>query len=195
MKKNGFTLIETLMALLIFSIIAVSIHSVFRTGIQAWREGTIWAVENQAARNFFFQLSQDLRNSLCYGEKYPWQADAHSMTFMTLQNNVSTEAPSGKRLVRVRYHYDESSQNLFRTVAGQKEGFNPKNKEPEVLMEGIENLRFFYVYKPVYQEERYRWRDKWIFEKKVPRGVQVEMGGFKTTVFVPMGELMDEDKG
>ena len=60
----GFTLVEMLVALTVFSIMALSVSAVFRSGVRTWRAGNEWSEENQAARSL---LSRDtLEKSVPY---------------------------------------------------------------------------------------------------------------------------------
>ncbi|MDO8535444.1 MAG: prepilin-type N-terminal cleavage/methylation domain-containing protein, partial [Candidatus Omnitrophota bacterium] len=67
-KKKGFTFIELIVAITIFSIMAVSIYSVFRAGVRLWYRTNPLIQANQSTRYFFNTLSADLKNSVSYND-------------------------------------------------------------------------------------------------------------------------------
>src|SRR4026208_1395059 len=104
MKRDarGFTLIEMLVALAIFSVIAVSVQTVLRSGLRVWRAGNAATEAHQSARNFFNLLGRDPQNAIDYGEDAPFAGSAKRLSFMTLERDWT--APQRiAHLARVTY--------------------------------------------------------------------------------------------
>ena len=183
---------EMLVALAIFSIIAVGVSSVFRSGIRTWSAGNGWSEENQAARTFFRVLSKELQNSVDYSPQVPFVGAAHEISFMTLLDTRDPKEGMGRALARVVYRHDAEKRQVEKFVAGREEGFDLRKAEPQGIIEGVETLDFRYSYKPVYESQGVRWERGWKNENTVPRGVRIQMDDFHTAVFVPTGVLWDE---
>ncbi len=213
MKKSGFTFLELIIAVTIFSIIAVSIYSTFNAGIRVWLKTSPMIEANQALRVFFNTISLDLKNAVAYYEKTQiitkpgfgqdyegkinFEGKPDRISFMAVVN-VSDESGLHEELARVIYYHDKANKVVKRLVATKAEGFNEANaKVYDMLYNVKENdIRFSYCYKNMVSnsEYEYEWRDEW--EEKnvmnIPRGVKVRAGTFTKTIFIPSGDLGEE---
>lgn len=61
MHKNGFTILEVLLAVTIFTLVASALYTTFRVGVKAYEAGTKEINRMQHARVIFDTLSRDLR--------------------------------------------------------------------------------------------------------------------------------------
>ena len=193
-NRKGFTLVEMLVAFIIFSIISITVYSVFRSGLKTWTASSEWLEENQKARNFFSFVSRDLKNMVNYSKDMPFEGKEGEMTFMTIADSraaVGDEPPG--RLVKVSYGYDPDKKVALRRVAGQAEGFDGKLAKETELADEIEKFKLEYAYKPVYEAEKYRWKSDWKSKKNLPRGVRIQLNDLQTTVFIPSGVLGNEE--
>lgn len=207
MKKKfnaGFTFIELLIALTIFSIIAASIYYTLNAGIKVWQRGNILIRENQRMRIFFDAMSKDMRNAVPFSG-IPSQWTENSVTFHTIIDTFSSEPPH-RKLVRRIYYFDDKKGELKRARVIQKEGFDEKYVDEEVLLDNLEDVGFEYAYE---SGEEYEWKDEWEFgdedegEDIIPRGVKirVELKGkddekaeiFEKIVLIPIGKLGSEE--
>ena len=192
-RSGGFTLVEMMVALTLFSIISISIYSVFRSGLNTWRAGNQWSEENQTARTFFRMISQELSNSVDYAPDYLFEGSDHSISFMTLLDTHKPGLDFFKELKRIRYDYDSQKKTLSRRVAGKEEGFDSHQAREVMTADGVSFLEFSYAFKAVYDYEGYRWKKEWKDIKKTPRGVHILWNDWRTTVFIPLGFLGDEN--
>ena len=99
-KKSltGFTFIELLIALTIFSIIATGIYYTLNAGTVIWRRANVQIGENQKIRVFFNTISRDLRNAISFsGVSSEWTED--SVSFHTIAD-VSSAEETHRELVR-----------------------------------------------------------------------------------------------
>src|SRR5207247_11053245 len=62
--QHGVTLIEPLVSLTIFSVIAVAVYSVFAAGVGAWRKAQELSSTYQTARLVLDDLAQELTNAV-----------------------------------------------------------------------------------------------------------------------------------
>jgi prepilin-type N-terminal cleavage/methylation domain-containing protein len=188
----GFTLVELLIALSIFSIVAVGISSVFRSGLRTWRAGNQWSEENQGARNFFRIISKELQNSMNGSPEISFEGSAHEVSFLTLVDAYDPVVGSIRSLARVVYRHDAKKKTVKRIIAGLEAGFDIRKAKEVVVAENVSALDFTYAFAPIYENESIRWKSAWKDSKEIPRGIRIRMDGFRTSVFLPMGVLGDE---
>lgn len=196
MRKHtqAFTLVEVVIALSIFGVIAISLNSMLMAGIRTWRSGNEWASQDQRARSFFYKISQDLKNAVNYAEDMPFLGESKKISFMKLEDALDKEGNFSTRLVRVFYELDSQKNVIIRKTAGQAEGFDERFALASKIVLDVEKLEFKFAYKGLYEAESVRWKDKWEFKKNIPRGVEISFDDFKTAVMIPMGVLGDEEK-
>lgn len=204
-KAGGFTFIEMIVAVTIFTIIAVSIYSTFHAGIKIWLKTNPMIEVNQSTRLFFNIISSDLKGAIKYTtrEDEPnFEGEKQRIAFMTLVDVSGEETPLHKEPARVIYDFKIIEEGkaakpvIRRSVAAGKEGFDEDKAVPAEIMSGVseEDFGFEYCYivgSADNKEYTYQWKDKWEDEDKVniPRGIKVKAGKFEKTVFVPTGEL------
>lgn len=193
-SNYGFTLIEILVAITIFSIVALSVAAVFRSGLRTWSAGNEWSEENQNARNFFRVLSRELQNSVNQSPEMPFEGQAHEISFMTLLDARDPKEGVVRSLARVVYRYDAKERVIERLVAGKEEGFDARRAKAVPVAERIGALDLTYAFKPVYENENLRWKNEWSSLKEIPLGVRIRLDDFHTAVFVPTGRLGDENE-
>ncbi len=191
--KKGFTLVEMLVALTIFSIVALSVSSIFRSGVRTWRAGNEWSEENQTFRTFFQTITKELQNSVNYSPEMPFEGTGREISFLTLEDRHDFKRGTALALVRVIYRYDAKKKKVDRMVSGQEQGFEARNAKLEGSMENIPSFEAAYAYKPIYENGPVRWKDEWRDEKTIPGGVRIKIGDFHTAVCIPAGILGDED--
>lgn len=199
-KKRGFTFIELMLAVTIFSIIAVSIYSVFRIGAKLWVRTSPLIEANQSFRFFFNAISSDLKSAVIYTKKgTDFEGEDQRISFMTLVEMSGPNIIPHLELARVVYFYDKTNKAVKRVVATRLEGFN-ENAKPSDILNNIEDkdFEFEYCYKSGSSatEYDYEWKNAWQEgedkEKntgKIPRGVKVRAGDYVKTIFIPTGEL------
>jgi prepilin-type N-terminal cleavage/methylation domain-containing protein len=194
MKKinYGFTFIELLMALAIFSVIATSIYYTLHSGIELWSKGNSAISHNQKLRVFFNAVSSDLRNTVpCYGmEAITPEWSEEKISFPTLRGEI----------IEAVYYFDDKKNELKRTYARREEGFDEESADAETLLDGLEGAGFEYAYEA---DEGYTWKKTWESEDTAPRAVRFKcefkeraVGGaesFEKIIFIPIGKLGEEE--
>ena len=191
---QGFTFLELMIALTIFSIMAVSIYSVLGAGIRVWRGSNAIIESNQSLRSFFDAISSDLKNAVKY-KGMEFEGQAREMSFMALVD-VSDPVKGSTRteLAKVIYSFDESSKTVKRYVATRESGFDKANTEGVDIVSRIEDVNFSYCYKDETLIPPYRWQDAWQAQGIIPRGVNIKIKELEKRVFIPMGELVKTEE-
>lgn len=212
--RRAFTFIELIIAVTIFAIVAVSIYSTFNAGLRVWLKTSPMIEENQALRVFFDTISKDLKSAVCYYEttenlakpvfggeyegKINFEGSSDKISFMTVVGISDPEKGFREELAKVSYVYDRTARAVKRLVATKLEGLGEANAKSAEMLTGIDakDFGFEYCYKDMISntDYEYEWRESWEGKnvRKIPRGVRVRVGSFKKTVFIPTGELGEE---
>lgn len=208
MKRNNpaFTLLELLIAVTIFSIIALSLYSTFYTGMKALRSSQGAMRIHQSLRLVTEELSLDLRNSLlaplheelktavieaAAEEKeeeplYYFLGDSKRFSFVTMKDC---------QICNITYYADKGK--FMRTIKYQGRGFAAPAQGGETLLEDIRNMEVLYSYEAETEDGEPVWLDIWEEEELVPLGVKItlELKGLGSlekltkTVYIPVGAL------
>jgi len=212
LKKGGFTFIELIIAITIFSVIAVSIYSVFWAGLRMWRATSPVIEANQAARFFFDLMSKDLKSELNYypkdysdKDKMNFEGDAKRVSFWALVDVQGEDGAVHTEPARIAYYLDtadSSNVKIMRNVATRKEGFKEAPERSEEVFSGIKegDFSFEYCYKEpnpnLAEPVTYEWAGEWLTKegenKKIPRGVRIKLKQYVKTVFIPTGDLIEK---
>ncbi|MCX5696834.1 MAG: type II secretion system protein [Candidatus Omnitrophica bacterium] len=177
--QKGFTLIELIMAVTIFSLVAVGIASSFFSGIKLWNK----AKEDIAAVSLFLSVDSiagELRQS----------ANVKPIGFEGSATDVSFPYVSGNAVLKVTYKFDPSSKRLTRAtvplkdIIAESEAQNYQGKE--VLSLDDLTLSYFYFDKI---SGKYLWKDNWAKNDGVFTAVKLHCRSgneeFSRTVFIP----------
>jgi prepilin-type N-terminal cleavage/methylation domain-containing protein len=189
-KRSGFTFVELLIAMLIFSLVSISIYLSFNAGILAWQKGEGSYRTRQGARYLLGTVSRELRNAV-NSQVIIFSGRADSLLFCKAANGV----------FRVTYKLDAGGKTVYkvlqtyRDVAAGGAGISSR------LASAISGIKFQYSYK---KDGKLVWEDSWPEDNKaVPFGVKVfltyspaagaEPVVISQTVLIPTGLLKDEE--
>lgn len=210
-NKNSFsfTLIELLIALSIFAVVAIALYSTFSAGIAVWRRSSEGRDAYQNVKFIFDDITKDLKNALYLGKNeesmYAFSGASSEIIFMTLEDTSSEEEGPQKEIVKLAYKYDGEQSELIRLRADISTGFDIKRGEKEILFKNIEEFKFEYCYDSGDEDNPYLWKDEWENEDiRIPRGVRITVltkvgktekktSKFIKTVFIPTGILGEKE--
>ena len=179
--KKGFTLVELLIAVGIFGVVAISIYSSFGAAIKVWRHGEEIIESNQNLRLGLNEMSKDLKNIIFF-DSIEFEAQGGSVTFPSL---------SGDDIIKISYNLDGDKGVLIKATAGRKDGFDLEAGVTEELISTVKAISFSFPYEGL---EEYECRSEWDSELGIPRGIKIKVDledgkGIMKTVFIPMGVL------
>jgi len=214
--KKGFTLLELLIAVTIFSIAAVVLYSTLYTGIRVMRRSDELSKVHQELRITTEMVALDLRNSLLAPiaevptedlvtegveeEEEPiyfFKGDEKGFDFTTLIDTVSADTAVKRQICNVRYYFDAEKGGLARKVRSQSTGFADRPEDSEVLISVLEDMEVSYSYEGEDEDSPPLWLSEWEVEEAVPLGVKIKfklkgMGRLKDitkVVLIPVGKL------
>jgi len=211
---GGFTFIEMLIAVAVFSVVALALYSAFFAGVKVWKRSNQGQDEYQRVGFVLEDIDKELKNSVYMngpsgdeddeGSVYDFKSGEDFIEFFTLSQALDEEGNPFRQLVKMRYSYDESQKVLLRAAADVKNGFSTEKTSGESIIEGVEVFELRYAYLKEEEEEPYDWKKEWVHENRmIPRGVRIylelasaaEKGKkeIHKTIFVPLGVLGEEE--
>lgn len=206
MKSNGLTLIELLLALTIFAIVAVAIYAVFSTGIISWRKGESAISLFREIRLGFDMISREIRNQTSYnGSKLIGQAD--ELYFTSLIPFPEEGKREYYRLARIRYFLEDEGEDkvtLWRerewtpSLEGAMEGTEGSSEIDKMrLFQHIKSFDFQYGRKEMEEEKIIlNWQTDWEDKEKALLAIKInlelkingESKNLNKVIYLPQGE-------
>ncbi|MCM8798947.1 MAG: prepilin-type N-terminal cleavage/methylation domain-containing protein [Candidatus Omnitrophica bacterium] len=208
--KKSLTLVELLLAISIFSVVAVMLYSVFNMGITAWRKMEAVLERYQELRLLLDRMALELHNALDLDIKdffkdflppetvvSDFQGELGKLVFYTLKNG---------EIRSILYKVEEDKEkkeglalSVF-TLKRSERKFSPvpfKDGEfqEEAVFSLIKELKFFYLERKdeggVLKET---WQENWGKEDKekdfLPAQVKISIV-FYVPVYLPVGRRID----
>lgn len=207
-EKNGFTLVELLIAITVLSIIMSVVYKSFTASTEGIKRAEVVDDINSTARVIFLKLMDDINSAYLTGKDVVFVGDSKRDKDLP-QDSLSLTSLSNLRMVRdaketdlyeigyyLKEDYDyqrqEKKTSLFRREK-KTIGIEPvlEGGEAYELTDEIAGIRFSYF-------DGASWKDNWDsrITKALPKGVEVEIilfdadkkkRIFKTIIDVPMG--------
>ncbi len=166
---TGFTLVELLLAIGIFSIIALIVYSTFSMGINTWRKMDGLLERYQEVRLVMERMAVELRSCVDmhvegFGnpeEKYDFYGEEDRLIFYTARRKEG----GVKRVIYQKSRDEEFEADVFR-LERREEDFSPllpREKVPgDLILELLKNVEFRYL-RLVKEGNAVRreWQDVW----------------------------------
>jgi len=153
-NTQGFTLIEVLTALSVFSLVAVAIYSVFSTGIAAREKGESASSLCQDARIALDRMSKELRNTAGVS-LYRFVGSPDMISFPTLE-----ERRGHLEICYVTYYLETKEGNGSKTLRRTEETPVEGKSEPRDIASSVAEVKLTYRYKAA-DTGSYEWCDSW----------------------------------
>lgn len=164
--KKAFTFIELLVAISIFSVIAVSIHSVFNTGVFVWRRLNTAADVYQQSSVALELMGSEIANYIP-SQKVKLQGNAEEISFLGKFKNEGVD-----KLSRICFFLEQSTNTLMRSQedfksvlntaslegAGSLAPGNDKSVVTEEFLTDVKALEFKYFCRNK-EQDKYEWVD------------------------------------
>ncbi|MBI4388012.1 MAG: prepilin-type N-terminal cleavage/methylation domain-containing protein [Candidatus Omnitrophica bacterium] len=190
-NARGFTLVEAVIAIALFVVIAITAYSAFRSGLLAYGRVEADLGKGYEIKMLTDLMNQELRNAMYYAD-FLFQGESDSISFPCRLRRYD-----GKKMTEDLYlvTYRFRSRKLERSEKKwRKKSLREEEGSSESLLE-LENFRFQFAYKK--KNDGVEWRSEW--GKKpylgLPRGIRAilkEKGSSEETmvqILIPHGVL------
>ncbi|NQT89794.1 MAG: prepilin-type N-terminal cleavage/methylation domain-containing protein [Candidatus Omnitrophica bacterium] len=221
-ESSGFTIIELLVSVSIFSIIAIVLFSSFRGGVNSWRRVNSELAYQQKIRYAFDKMGRDIRN-MVFISTLPFKGSSEEMRFLSIAESKNSQ---GRDVASVAYHLSREDQKaaprLLRSqepldiafnsevlgrVSDEEDKTRPAEKKGEKLLDGIVRLKFKYMSAVESSDDeesvQYEWLEVWEAKEVLPVGVRIDItlrdaeGGknitLRKSIYVPVGRPQEEE--
>jgi len=166
MKRKGLSLLEVMVAVLIFSVLSVSLYGLLRGGISV-RERLVVQGANVGMFHLNLEnLARELRNMVSFRDDTSgFKGAEDAMQFYSLSFDYVLQRP---RIRHITYQFNDT--NLSKTVS---EPFGSSTQQAFDFFENIENVTFSYF--NLSAEEGGEWQPVWEDEKYIPCGIRITL--------------------
>lgn len=185
-NRAGFTFLELLVGVMIFSMLSVAVYSSFSIGVRAWRKGEEEYRSRQEIRYLVNTLSRELRGAI-----------RSSVIKFSGGNGLVTFCRASNGIYRVTYFYDPESRTVYKATRTYSE--NDKG-EAGTISKVASNLSEFSIAFAYKEDGKVVWQGSWDEENDaVPYGVKISFrpsAGEKQyllTVPIPTGTLKENE--
>lgn len=189
MKSRAFSLIELMIAVLILSVVIISIYGVFSAGIKAWQRGSEDR-DFKKIRIGLLKIQKELRSSFIFSEA-PFKGASSQMTFPVIVKEEDRE-----KICMVSYYIAEAGNSN----AGGKVIMR-RAEEADKPIFFADSIDFEYAHEPRDGSEGLEWERGWEgYCKKIPLAVKINFTTgadkdiYHKTIFIPQGVLSQNEK-
>ncbi len=150
----GFTLVETVIAVMLFSVMAISAYGTFRSGFLAYQRVELTLGSDHELNMLMRELNEELKNAVSFADA-PFEGESDSIRFPSRLLRY-TEGRLSEDLYQVSYQF--RGRKLERTEERLRRSFANHEVVKESLL-SLESCRFQFAYKK--QNGGVEWKNEW----------------------------------
>ena len=172
MKKpvKAFTFLELLISTGIFTVIAVSLYSAFRTGLFSYNTVGASFVTEQNARILLDRMGADLKNSFLYSKNNSqFKGDKNLLSFFSVVDEYDKTGTVFPRVYRIEYELTGNKLQRF-CYKGLDAVTAQGTAEPRALSLSVKAISFEYANPAATRDAPYSWQTLWPKEDTQQRG-------------------------
>lgn len=186
-RRAGFSLVEMMISLTIFSLIAASVYSLLHLGLRARGGDRGEREEDRQIRLIYQLISTDASNMIDEAPEWKFEGSQERISFITVLNSWNGRGEqSERRLARVTYVYNGRDKMLSRRVADVSDGLDDRWAK-DVFRAHVRRAQFSYPFRS--GERPYRWRPEWKDPDEIPIGIRVRVDDYETAISIPLGVM------
>ncbi len=179
-RPRGFTLVELLVALGLFTVIAGAIAAVSATGLRCWTQAQEALTTLPRLTTCLEHLATQLRSSVTLPDT-PWTSGAGTLTFVTTEDQGLTP-------IIVTYQRTPDGHLVERHTPLANHTRQDHQWFPHVSV-----LTVHYGY--FTEDGTLAWEPTWADPDHVPKLVQITLGPLTKTVLIPTGVFGTYERG
>ncbi len=154
-SKRGFTFLELLITLALFSVVMVVISSVFSTGILSWRRGETESGFHHELRFTLDRMGREIRNTLPY-EGIPFKGERDLCSFALVVHPRLAPTP---RWVEVTYEVKREGE--VSSLIRREEPWMEEGSEETEVLSSFSEISFSYPGFEGGEEVNWTWQENW----------------------------------
>lgn len=197
LRRFGFTFIELIIAVTMFSVLFLGLGAHLRGGIMVWRRVTATGELRQQQRVSVERMRRDFANAFIYDSREDapttprFGPDAFSWTTV----RVGSEYASGA-MEHVRYWCGsiDGKTGLWHTRQTVGEVEAGLEALAELLIPDCESMVMEFAYAPEIEGEPMQWSSTWEIAGGLPGLVAVTFNGKRNLFSVPAGTLIPSER-
>ena len=173
MKRIGFTLIELIISITIFTIVIVTVYSVFYMGVKTWHRGQEKS-SLQKVRLTFLKIEKELNDTFFFSDR-PFKGTSTEMEFP-----LSISIPDEDREVICIITYsvvEDEHSGLSELIRKEKLYIKDTEKGEEKskkLLSSKRSIKFEYAQESSDSSQNFEWQESWE-EDKLPSAVRISL--------------------
>lgn len=190
LNQKGFSMVELLVTVALFSLISMGMMAVFSQAIRIWKITQRFSsldVDLSLER-----MKDDLRNTARYGNEF-FQGDKESFYLMRSEVLLDKKVQDLDLPAQVKYTLDRNSHEISRELVpwsavlkGEKNNVNHVKK----MGAHIEQMKFrYYAFDP--QVKGYRFVEQWKSQSCAPQAIEVTLTYGKMQKFETMTRMLE----
>jgi prepilin-type N-terminal cleavage/methylation domain-containing protein len=169
-SEEGFTLVELLVAVAIFSVLLVTIYSSFTSGVAARERGEALVDMAYVGHETLGRMASDLANS--YGLLDPgFLGEAEGMSFVTLERGRDYQTA---KICHVSYRLMRDDPEECGSLLRMRRIFGDTREEIDLTGPCVRDVKLSYAYRERGESET-RWSGYWFATEGAPLPVAVRI--------------------
>ena len=175
----GFTLIEMLIVLAMFSLIGLAIFTTLSNGVRIWQRLN-QTIAQEDVNIFFERFARELRNTFEF-DTIKFQGQADKVVFASLVTTPGSSQGQRQRqehememgIGQLTYSYDKTTGQLIREKRDYSQIYTGDDGSQRELLKDIDSLKFIYY---LYDEKKkdYVWQEEYLSEG-LPLALRIEL--------------------
>ncbi len=158
MKRNGLTLVEVSLTVVLASIVAMAVYSTLSYGLRIWQKSQAGLPEEDAAI-FFSKFNDELENAINY-PGMEFSGNETSVAIPTIIFDKLSYAQSGQGPGLVRYLFDETEGELLKSAYSIVDIYQGSKIQGSPQISNVTTVRFSYYFLDS-QTKEYSWSSDW----------------------------------
>ena len=201
MKRSGFTFIEIIVSITIFTVIIVSVYGVFYMGIKTWRRNH-QERSLQKIRMTFLKIEKELKKTFFFS-MVPFKGTSKAILFPLSVSDLDSDT---EKLYVVTYTIDRDDyaglEGLERKELVFSEDPGDFEEKKKNLLPLMKEIRFEYARISGDLSKTFAWQDEWdsaVEKNSLPSGVKISLKVdtpqevYNKVVLLEQGDFLSEE--
>ena len=141
-KKQNFTLLELLIAVLILVIVSTVIVGVFRETLKNYKKGMSYSEISDSLAGSFMVMESDLSRILPLSDKENVYFKGKSFSFIAIKESEDKKSS----LMLIRYKVDEQKKKLYRAAVEYPDDTQDIDGKDIAFLDGVLSMDFSYTH-------------------------------------------------